>query len=179
MTEGEDSLPKKWRRFRNRSPEDRRLILHAALILPLTAIGLRVFGFQRLKELIEEYSLPAHYLPALPPDEQIDLALRIVQAVHSVELHGPAPPNCLNRSMTLWWLLRRKGIDGQLQIGARKEGGHFEAHAWVEHGGQVLNDGARMHELYARFDGPIATAISEPGNRSKRDSKASWKANPD
>lgn len=60
--------------------------------------------------------------------------------------------------MTLWWLLRREGVDPELRIGARKESGKFEAHAWVELDGQVLNDGAEVHQHYARFDAPIVAA---------------------
>ena len=54
MTEGHEPLPEKWRRFRQRPPEDRVLILRAALILPLTEIGLRLFGFRRWKGLLRE-----------------------------------------------------------------------------------------------------------------------------
>ena len=161
MTKGHESLPEKWRRFRRRPPEDRMLILRAALILPLTEIGLRLFGFRRWKELIEKFFLPAHVLQSLPADVQREMALRAVRAVRSVELHGPTNPNCLERSMTLWWMLQRDGVDGELHIGARKEGGRLEAHAWVELGGQVLNDGAEVHQHYARFDAPIAAAVAE------------------
>ena len=176
MTEGHEPLPEKWRRFRNRRLEDRRLILRAALILPLTEIGLRLFGFRRWKELIEKFSLPAKPPSSLPDDSQRETALRAVRAVRSVELHGPTNPNCLERSMTLWWMLRRDGVDGELHIGARKDGGRFEAHAWVELGGQVLNDGAEVHQHYARFDAPIAAA--ELGSRAAReaDSHAAGKA---
>jgi len=71
--------------------------------------------------------------------------------------------------MTLWWMLRREGIPGELYIGARKEEGRFEAHAWVELGGQVLNDGAEVHQHYARFDAPIAAATAPPHEAGKAD----------
>jgi hypothetical protein len=158
MTEGRKTLPEKWRGFRNRPPEERTLILRAMALLPLTAIGLRLFGFRRWKELIERFSLQRQTLPAADLAMQFEFADRAVRAVRSVELHGPANPNCLERSMTLWWLLRRDGIDGELHIGARKEGGQLKAHAWVELGGQVLNDSAEIHNHYARFDAPIAAA---------------------
>jgi hypothetical protein len=170
MTEGHESFPEKWRRFRNRPLEDRKLILRAGLILPLTEVGLRLFGFRRWKELIEKFSLPAHLPQSLPTDLQCQTALRTVRAVRSVELHGPTTPNCLERSMVLWWLLRRDGVDGELHIGARKEGSRFEAHAWVELGGQVLNDGAEVHQHYARFDAPIAAAVAESHAAGKVDS---------
>jgi hypothetical protein len=171
MTERHEPLPGKWRRFRERPPEDRMLIVRAALILPLTEIGLRLFGFRRWKELIEKFSPPARLLQSLPEDMQRETAVRAVRAVRSVELHGPTNPNCLERSMTLWWLLRRDGVDGELHIGARKEGGRFEAHAWVELGGQVLNDGAEVHQHYARFDAPIAAAVAESHTAGKADSE--------
>jgi hypothetical protein len=161
MTEGHEPLPGKWRRFRKRPAEDRALILRAALILPLTEIGLRLFGFRRWKELIEKFSLPAPLLRPLPDDVKRETALRAVRAVRSIELHGPTNPNCLERSMALWWLMRRAGVDAGLQIGARKQGGRFEAHAWVELGGQVLNDGAEVHQHYVRFDAAIASAAVE------------------
>jgi hypothetical protein len=169
MTEGHEPLLEKWRRFQKRPPEDRRLILRVALILPLTEIGLRLFGFRRWKGLIEKFSLPAHSPQSLPEDLQRETALRAVRAVRSVELHGPTNPNCLERSLTLWWLLRREGVDGELHIGARKEGGRLEAHAWVELGGQVLNDSAEVHQHYARFDAPIAAAVSESRASGKAD----------
>jgi hypothetical protein len=170
MTEGHEPLSEKWRRFRNRPPEDRRLILRAALILPLTEIGLRLFGFRQCKKLIEKFSLPSRPPQSLQENVQIEAAQRAVRAVRSVELHGPTTPNCLERSMTLWWMLRRDGVDGELHIGARKEGEQLKAHAWVELGGQVLNDGPEVHQHYARFDAPIAAAVAESHAAGKVDS---------
>src|SRR5579872_1369240 len=150
MTEVHDTLAQKWHRFRMRAPEDRRLIRKAAFLLPVTEIGLRLFGFRRWKEIIEKLSLSPGGTRPLPAELQNENTLRIVRAVHSAELHGLTHPNCLERSMTLWWILRRAGIDGELRIGARKQGGQFEAHAWVELDGKILNDDANVHRHYAR-----------------------------
>jgi hypothetical protein len=158
MNEGRETLSKKWRRFRRRPPQDRKLIFQAAVVLPLTKAGLRLFGFRRWKAVMEKFS------PTTPsrqtPSEQLqrEATQRAVRAVRSAQLHGPGNPNCLERSMTLWWMLRRQGVSGELHIGARKEAGKFEAHAWVELDGQVLNDGVEVHQQYARFDAPIAAA---------------------
>ena len=160
MSDSHDPWPERWRRFRVRPPEDRALILRAALLLPLTEVGLRALGFQRCRQLAEKLFLPAPPSPTLSPALQRETALRILRAVRSAELHGPSHPNCLERSMTLWWMLRRRGIEGELHIGARKEGARLEAHAWVELGGEVLNDGADVHAHYARFDAPLAAAAS-------------------
>ena len=162
MMDGSESLFEKWRRFRSRPPEDRRLILRAALILPLTEAGLRCFGFHQWKELIETFSLPANRPQRLAREALYEKGLRAARAVGSVELHGPMDPNCLERSMTLWWILRLDGIDGELHIGARKQEGELEAHAWVELSGRVLNDGAEVHQDYALFDSPIAPGAAVP-----------------
>lgn len=161
MTDRHDSLIEKWRRYRNHTREDRKLIRFAALILPFSKVGLRLFGFRRWKELIETFFLPANLPQSMPMDLQHETALRAVRALRSVEVHGPTTPNCLERSMALWWMLRRAGVKGELQIGARKQGERFEAHAWLELGGEVLNDSAEVHRHYARFDAPIAAAIAE------------------
>ena len=149
------SFPDKWRRFWARDRQDRALISQAALILPLTEIGLRVFGFRRWKRIIENF-VPGRQRCQSVPDGQIrERAVRTARAVRSAELHGLSRPNCLERSMALWWMLRREGVDVDLEIGARNQGGRFEAHAWIELDGQVLNDDVEVRTHYARFDAPI------------------------
>jgi hypothetical protein len=176
MTERHEPLLEKWSRFRGRPLTDRKLILRAALTLPLTEIGLRTLGFRRWKKLIEWVAPPARPLPGWPTDQQRETALRTVRAVRSAELHGPASPNCLERSMTLWWMLRRAGVAGELHIGARKDGGKMEAHAWVELGGEVLNDGADVHQHYSRFDAPIAAGAGDTHGDGETHSDAGSKA---
>jgi hypothetical protein len=158
MTEGRKTLPEKWRGFRNRPAEERAFIFRAAILLSLTAVGLRMFGFRRYKEWIEKCSPSRLPSQSFSVEMQRQAAERAVRAVRSVELHGVSRPNCLERSLTLWWLLRREGIDGELHIGARKEDGKLKAHAWVELRGEVLNDSPEIHNHYARFDAPIAAA---------------------
>lgn len=160
MTKRHEPLPEKWRRFRKRPPEDRALILRAMLFFSLVHGGLRVLGFRRSKQLLERFSLPSSLLQPLPPDALREKALRVARAVRSAELHGPSNPNCLERSLALWWLLRREGVESELQIGARKEGPRFEAHAWVELRGNILNDAAQVRQDYVRFDAPLGAAAA-------------------
>lgn len=74
------------------------------------------------------------------------------QLVNSADRHGLSHPSCLAKSLALWWLLGREGIQSHLRIGARKENGKFEAHAWVELGGVALNEPEEHHRHYAAFD---------------------------
>lgn len=156
MTSAQESVWTKWRRFRKLPPLERELVFRALRFLPLTEAGLRVMGFRRWKRLIEHLSLPVPRRRILEPADQHEMGERISRAMRSAERHGLGTPNCLERSLTLWWLLRREGVEGELYIGARKSESRFEAHAWVELRGVVLNDSTDVCKHYARFDAPIA-----------------------
>jgi hypothetical protein len=159
MTNTQKTVWANWRRFRNLPALERVQILRAAAFLPLTEFGLRVLGFRRWKRLVERFSPPVPRRQMLEPAAQLQMAERITRAASSAERYGPGTPNCLERSLTLWWLLRREGIGGELHIGARKSESRFEAHAWVELSGVVLNDSPNIHKHYARFDAPIADEL--------------------
>jgi hypothetical protein len=65
--------------------------------------------------------------------------------------------------MVLQALLRRQGIDSGLHLGVRKDSGPFEAHAWVEIDGVVVNDSEDVRIRYAAFANPISPGAG-PGH---------------
>jgi hypothetical protein len=156
MTNARETIWTKWLRYRKLPALERKTVFRAVLILPLTEVGLRLMGFPRWKQFIELFFRPGTRRIELQPEAQLQMAERIAGAVRSAERHGLGKPNCLERSLTLWWLLQRGGIEAELHIGARKNEARFEAHAWVEVKGVVLNDSPDVHKHYARFDAPIA-----------------------
>jgi transglutaminase superfamily protein len=171
MRKGLDSLLEKWRRFCNRPLDERALILRALIFLPITEIGLRVMGFRRFKKMVENLLLRERRSRTSESVTPYEMVAKITRAVRSAELHGPGTPNCLERSMVLWWMLRSGGIEGELHIGARKNGLRFEAHAWVELDGKVLNDSPDVHTHYARFDAPLAAGNADSHSAGKADSQ--------
>jgi len=160
MNRVHEPLLEKWRRYKNRPAEERWLILQAAVFMPLTSLGLRLLGFRRWKQWVENWSVPENSASMRTRDVEQEVAQSTIRAVRSAELHGLGAPNCLERSLALWWLLRRRGIGAELHIGAAKHGGRFQAHAWVEFNGEVLNDSADVHRHYMRFDAPIAAGAA-------------------
>ncbi len=152
----------RWWRFWRLSGQERGLLLRALLLLPLTGLAMRLVGFRRWQSML------SHITPEVTPSaivktqDFVEQAYRIARMVHAAERHGLGRPNCLRQSLVLWWLMRRRGIPGELRIGVRKQVQGFEAHAWVEHRGVVVNDTDEVHQHYAPFDGPIATAEAEP-----------------
>lgn len=57
---------------------------------------------------------------------------------------------CLQRSVVATWLLRGRGIDAQLVIGFRPL--PFESHAWVEIGGEIVNDRPQYQRAFRVLD---------------------------
>lgn len=47
---------------------------------------------------------------------------------------------CLSQSLVMRLLLNRKGISTELKIGLSQSKGVFDAHAWLEKDGMILND---------------------------------------
>jgi hypothetical protein len=147
-------------RFRAISGSERWLTLQAAGWLPLMFLGLRLYGFNRWYERLRQWGeRPSKR--ALAPVETTEQAQRVGRIVNVVARYGLFRGNCLHRSLTLWWLLRQRGAQPDLRIGARRREGRFEAHAWVEWRGVVLNDSPDVGRQYAPFE----QAILPPGAR--------------
>ena len=131
-------------RLRELSSRERRLLASAFVSLPIVALGLRMLGFTRLRGLLSRHSSPQ--------TNNSESARSVAQMVRIAADHGLIAANCLERSLTLWWLLARRGIESDLRIGVRTASGQFEAHAWVERDGIALNDSKDVSHRYSPFD---------------------------
>ena len=71
---------------------------------------------------------------------QLALAERLHRLIGwAARLHWP-PKTCLPRSLTLRWMLARRGIDSGLRIGVRRVQADILAHAWIELAGQPVGE---------------------------------------
>ena len=141
------------RKFGALEPAERRLVLQIVTLLPVTALALRVFSFKRVCAALHWLAGPVGQAPS---EDEAAYVERARQWIRFVKRRGPYHGNCLSRSLVLWWLLHRQGIQSVLRIGARKPMAKLQAHAWVEYRGQPLNAGPRVRQRYATFDLPIA-----------------------
>jgi len=144
-----------WARWRDLPPSDRRLLLALLLSLPLVSAGLRLFGLRRVSRFLSRQPVSTRGQSPLG----VDRALALGRLVNAAAYRLPGRPACLARSVTLWWLLRRHGIESTLRIGVRTEGGRLEAHAWVELAGVVLNDSQDVGQRFAAFEGDTLPAF--------------------
>jgi len=117
---------------------ERRIALAAAVLLPMAAITLRFSSAHRAHAIA-----PARgKLRSVTPVD----AQRIAELVGMVAARLPGRPQCLTRAMVVCRMLRARGVDARLRIGARHEGERLEAHAWGEVDGLPLgHDGETAH----------------------------------
>lgn len=131
----------------------RWLLLQALLLLPLVALSLKWWGVKWTQGGLARL-LPAAKMPLWAGDR----ISKIVQTTRMVRLavkYCQPWAKCLQKSLVLWGLLRHQGIECELRIGVRREASNFEAHAWVECEGFVLNDAGDVRDRFATFDRPI------------------------
>lgn len=117
------------------------------LRLALLKLSLAAFGFGRTMRWIRR---DAECAP-VTADADEALVARCEYAVAMAAALYPGRAACLERSLLLYWWLRRAGVSVEFRMGAQMY--PFLAHAWVEHGGRVINDVAEHVKLFRPIEG--------------------------
>jgi hypothetical protein len=138
------------RRFSALQPGARSLFLRAVLLLPLVSLSLRLRGFRATQASLQNYLSNAQ--PTKEASAGASQLALTARAVRSAAYRSFGKATCLEKSLTLWWLLERQGIASSVRIGTRKDGEKLEAHAWVEYDGIALHESEDVHRHYAAFD---------------------------
>ena len=147
----------RWKRFRRLSAFERGVVLEATGGLLATWIGLRLIGFRRWERVLAVFAPTVNTTGPAQGASVQKSALLVAKMQEAAARNLFFRANCLEQSLVLCWLLRRRGIDAVLRIGARKESERFEAHAWVELDSQVLNDASAEHRHFVPFEKPIVS----------------------
>jgi hypothetical protein len=114
----------------------------------MLTVSLRVLGFGPTRRLLQKFIPPRKNSPPVAAVELCALTSRMVLAAGR---NSPIPSTCLERSLSLWWLLARQGLATQFRIGVRKDCEKFTAHAWVEREGVAIGEPDAFHLHYAAF----------------------------
>src|SRR5688572_21035598 len=134
------------------------LLVQTPFALPVMALALRRYGLRRVQSFLGRRR---------PPGPRNDDAIvrgaearRLAWIVNVTAAYGPWQANCLERSLVLWWFLHRRGLEGELRIGVRRDERTraLDFHAWIEHDGVVVNDRADIRQRYATFERAVAPA---------------------
>lgn len=118
------------------------LTIFAALCcLALFDAALTLCSFNAVCSAISRWPVWTRRIP-----DRFRLIGDICAAVNSACIWYPRKALCLQRSAVTTWLLRNRGIEARLVIGARSM--PFAAHAWVEAEGIVVNDFPTVRRFY-------------------------------
>lgn len=123
-----------WQKLLTLSYKELWILGQAWALIPIAALTLRLVRLEPLLATLKRHCPTPH--SAVDPDTVQSIARMMKVAARYSLRHA----TCLERSLVLWWLLRRRGIGANIQIGVRKDSDQIEAHAWVELDGVVIND---------------------------------------
>ena len=126
-----------------------------AIGVRLARLSLRTFGFARTVTILSRLPRPFSHRPA-----DASAPTRWADDISTMS-RRPYGATCLDRSVFLWFVMRQRGLDGQIRIGVAFDGDILDGHAWVELGGSVVNDDSDVADRFEVFDDdPIGIAFS-------------------
>ena len=140
----------KLQQFRRLPGSDRWLLLRIGLLVPLIDVCVRAFGFKRVVGWLQRTAVAKKRTDS--PAEEVERHRHLLFLFHQ-EL--PLDGRCLSHALTLWYLLKRSGIETDLRFGVRKQEGKLFAHAWVEYCSRPLTLDPEIRQSYATFKEPI------------------------
>jgi len=146
-------MMQRWRRFRRLSGFERGIVLEAAAGLLISWLAVRLLGFRLCRSVFEKpLAARNSWNSKFGEADVLGMARRIahLEAVTATNLFFRT--SCLELSLVLCRMLRQRGMNADLRIGARKEANRFEAHAWVELDGTVVDGGAAEHLHFVPFE---------------------------
>jgi hypothetical protein len=109
-------------------------VLRAGGMITWFKLLLATRGFERTLAWIQQRveHLPADTATSIDAVKVAEYNVAMAAALY------PARAQCLERSLALYYLLRRQHVAARYRQGARPY--PFEAHAWIEYGGEIIND---------------------------------------
>lgn len=129
-------------------PRDAPGVMRCMLALLATRLHLKAFGFGRSVARARRMGARGPASAASHASAAVDdgLAARTAHRVAVAGAFFPGRAVCLEQSLALYVLLRRRGVPAELRLGVVPS--PFYAHAWVEVDGAPVNEDA---ETVARF----------------------------
>ena len=132
------------------SAKEWQVLLSSTVLLPLIALALRLKGFKWTRSFLQKRIPESKNSPA-KSQNSLKTAQSVARMVSVAANNGPYRANCLKRSLATWWLLQRRGIAAELNIGVNKDEAEFNAHAWVEYMGNTLVEADDVTERFSTF----------------------------
>lgn len=147
----------RWARWRRLSWQERLFVAQAAVML-LVAYLVSSCTWLRPAVSCGRSTLSGDTVR----DDAQRTARLVALASAGLGLEGP----CLRRSIVLWWLLRRQGIESCVRLGVPVGGREdaFSAHAWVECGGRALLEASDPAGRFRVFEPALVPVLGWRGS---------------
>ena len=123
----------------------RFMTARALFLFVLIDLGLHFFGFNGVYKAFVRWTRKMRR-PVPEGQEQQVLDRTLAGVVAATRLYYRRQKDCLPKSLTIYYLVRKQGIPANLCIGVKKF--PFAGHAWVEYGGRVVDDFPKRVPLY-------------------------------
>jgi len=120
-------------------------VIESAITLIAIKLMLLVIGFARTYALLH-WRVRDLSTTTEPDTTTLDASARSIVAA---AILIPGRIECLEQSLALWYLLRRRGVAVELTFGMRQF--PFGAHAWVTYRGEPLNEDREALRHYVAF----------------------------
>lgn len=120
-------------------------VLQCGVLIAALKCGLRIWGYARVIAWLRRRA------QAQAATQWLDLAAvrGIERSVATAAALYPGRALCLEQSLVLYWLLRRRGVAARYCHGVAAR--PFQAHAWLEYQGEVVTDVAEHARRFARL----------------------------
>ncbi|MBI2373435.1 MAG: lasso peptide biosynthesis B2 protein [Deltaproteobacteria bacterium] len=130
--------------------ESKRALAEAGALLPGIHMSLRTRGLDRTRADLRRL------VATRPRQEGTIDAHRVGLLLNELTFLGFGAFRCLARSLALWTVLRRRGLEAEIQLGVPKaQGSTFVAHAWVTVGGRAIGERGDVEARHRVFDRPL------------------------
>jgi len=155
-------LLRKISRFQALHAAERQVFLSAMVLLPAVSLRMKFFSIKSTLTWLSR-QIPLRANGILEGERDLAQARRTAGLVRQAIYNSPIKGECLSQSLVLWHLLSCQGIESEVRIGVQKEeerlplvAENFNAHAWVEYQGEVLNDQPDVGQRYIAFKQALA-----------------------
>lgn len=137
--------------FTELSFSDKTTYILSILTLPAVAILLHALGYKKTRSLLEWF-MPVSTSCHIPQGGEMRVIHSLARIIHIAARHNIYEANCLKQSLLLWFILGKRFIFSEIKFGIEKNSdSQFNAHAWVECGGEPLidsNDAVRKFSVF-------------------------------
>jgi Transglutaminase-like superfamily len=118
----------------------KRLAIESWLLLFSFELAVRSRAFERIRAAVQKQQVLPATTESSTPSEVLSRAMDYACVFYFKQVQ------CLQRSAATTLLLRRHGWNAEMVTGVQII--PYNAHAWVEIHGDVVNDKPYMHEIY-------------------------------